>query len=177
MALPRWLVLTAAISMQLLPGTSAADDTPSFVRLKPVDAEMRRLMVAGYQRSATFRRLVDEIHGSRALVVVQFGSCGRGRYRACVSHIGGDARQRSLRIKVSPQTTTDRLIATIAHELQHALEIAGAPDVVTAGHVVALYRRIGVGECRDGLSEACETNEALETERRVLAELYDRDRR
>jgi hypothetical protein len=35
------------------------------------------------------------------------------------------------------------MIAVIAHELQHAVEVAGDPGVVDDAGLVALYRRIG----------------------------------
>ena len=142
-----------------------------FVRLKPADSEMRRLIVDGHLRSAEFRRLVDQIQRSNAVVIVQFGDCAKGRFRACVTNVDGDARQRSVRVKISPRTTEDRLIATIGHELQHVVEILADVNVTGADTALALYRRIGEGQCRAGLSEACETRAALATERHVLQEL------
>ena len=53
----------------------------------------------------------------------------------------------------------------------------GEPEVDTRRHAMdatrtlAWYRRIGEGKCREGLSEACETKAALDTERQVLDEL------
>jgi hypothetical protein len=146
-------------------------DAPAFVRVKPIDTEMRRLVIEGYTRSSTFRRLMTEIHQTNVIVVIQFGGCDKGRIRSCVSHVEGDQRQRHIRIKVDTRTTSNGLIATIAHELHHALEIAREPDAANAEHVLALYRRIAIGRCAEGLSEECETNAALEVERRVNEEL------
>lgn len=170
MSLPVGRSLALVVALWLTPSASGAD-VPPLVRLKPADAEMRRLVSDGYARSATFRAMVDRIHGSAAIIILQFGTCGGGRYRACVSNVDGTSRQRAIRIKVGTRTTGDRLIATIAHELQHALEITGEPDVTSPDAVIALYRRIGVGQCREGLSEACETEAALTAERQVLEEL------
>ena len=36
------------------------------------------------------------------------------------------------------------MVALLGHELQHAAEVADAPDVQTVGQFAALYRRIGV---------------------------------
>jgi hypothetical protein len=85
--------------------------------------------------------------------------------------VAGDERQRHIRIKVDTRTTDDRLIATIAHELQHALEIAQRPEVTNSQQVLALYRTIGIGKCRQGLSELCETEAALQVETLVNTEL------
>lgn len=150
---------------------SVVDEAPPLVRVKPVDTEMRRLVTDGYQRSATFRALIAEIHQTNVIVAIQFGLCANGRVRSCVTNVDGDERQRHVRIKVNTRTTDDRLIATVAHELQHALEIAREPQVWNAQQALALYRRIGIGKCREGLSERCETQAALEIERSVNDEL------
>jgi hypothetical protein len=140
-------------------------------RLKPADPEMRRLIVDGHLKSEVFRRLIDEIQHSDAVVVVQFGLCSNGRFRSCVTNVDGNERQRQIRVKVNTRTTDDRLIATIAHELQHVVEILREPSARNAETALALYRRIGKGKCREGLSDACETDAALGTESQVLEEL------
>jgi hypothetical protein len=141
------------------------------VRLKPADAEMRRLIGEGYGRSTSFRELVDAIHRSNAIVTVQFGLCANGRFRSCVTNVAGDDRARSIRIKVNTRTTDNRLIATIAHELWHAMEILSEPDAINPERVLTLYRRIGTGACRKGLSDRCETEAARAVEARVDEEL------
>jgi hypothetical protein len=140
-------------------------------RLKPADAELRRLTGEGYERSASFRALVDAIHRTNGVVTVQFGMCANGRFRSCVTNVAGDQRLRSIRIKVNTRTTDNRLIATIAHELWHAIEILAEPSATNSEQVVGLYRRIGAGACRKGLSNACETDAARAVEARVEEEL------
>ena len=151
-------------------GQSPAPATP-LVRLKPADPEMRRLIGEGYGRSTSFRELVDAIHRTNAIVTVQFGLCANGRFRSCVTNVAGDHRARSIRIKVNTRTTDNRLIATIAHELWHAIEILGEPGATDPERVLALYRRIGIGACREGLSDRCETEAARAVESRVEEEL------
>ena len=85
--------------------------------------------------------------------------------------MSGDATARNIRIVINTRTTNDRLIATIAHELQHALEIIRTPEATGAEQVMALYRRIGKGECAKGRSDRCETEAALAVEAKVLGEL------
>jgi hypothetical protein len=164
-------LLIGALAFQQNTPRTVDDEAPRLVRIKPADAEMRRLVLSGHARSATFRALMDEIHQTNVVVVIQFGQCAKGRIRSCVSHVEGDSRQRHIRIKVNTRTTDDRLIATIAHELHHALEIAREPDVTSSELTLALYRRIGMGRCREGLDEKCETEAALQSEHRVNDEL------
>ena len=143
----------------------------ALTRLKPADAEMRRLILEGHARSAVFRGLVDEIQRSNAVVVVQFGLCANGRIRSCVSNVDGDVQRRHIRIKLNTTATDDRLIATIAHELQHAVEIVRDPDTVDVATTLLLYRRIGTRDCRTGLTDKCETEAALRIETLVNEEL------
>jgi hypothetical protein len=174
MALAASLVVVM-LSAGLLASVNGSQHQPEelqFVRLKPAHPEIRRLLVAGHSRSEVFRALVDEIQRSNAVVVIQFGLCANGRFRSCVTSVDGDSRQRHVRVKINPRPTDDRLIATVAHELQHVVEIVRQPDVTNAETALSLYRRIGTGRCREGLSEACETEAALSIEARVLDDLW-----
>lgn len=171
-------VLVATMLLGTGEGMASQDGGSSvpLVRLKPADAEMRRLISDGFDRSATFRALVDAIHQSNGVVIVQYGLCANGRFRSCVTNVDGDRGRRNIRIKVNTRATDDRLIATVAHELHHAIEILSDPEVASPESVLALYRRIGTGPCRQGLSEACETDEALRVEAVVNDELARRAR-
>ena len=168
--------LVVMMLMEAILGTPLAAAQPAgeiqFVRLKPAGPDLRRLLVEGHSRSEVFRALVDEIQRSNAVVVIQFGLCANGRFRSCVTSVDGDSRQRHVRVKIKPRPTDDRLIASVAHELQHVVEIVRQPDVTNAETALSLYRRIGTGRCREGLSEACETEAALSIEARVLDDLW-----
>ena len=173
----RAFVLCPAIAAVLVLGACVAADAAQHVpsrltRVRGADPEMRRLVLDGDTRSATFSALVDEVQRSNAIVVIQFGLCANGRIRSCVANVDGDARQRHIRIKVNARTTEDRLIATIAHELQHAAEITREPGAFNSEQALALYRRIATGKCREGLSDACETDAALRVEALVNDELH-----
>jgi hypothetical protein len=157
------------------PPTIGAPDSadPLFTRVRSTERYMIELIREGYDRSATFRQLVDALQRSNVIVFVQPGYCARGRIRSCLVSVGGSLMERHIRIKVDPQHTTQfGLIATVAHELQHAVEIAEQPEVVDASGALKLYRQIALGQCRSGLSEECETKRALATERKVTEELF-----
>jgi hypothetical protein len=164
------LVALAAAAPALADGQ---DDAPGrFTRVRAANPELRRVIAEGADRSPTFLALASELQRSTAIVQVQFGRCPRGNFRSCVASVEGDARQRHIRVFVDTRTSHDRLIATIAHELQHAVEIVRSPDAIDAERTLALYRRIAVGKCREGLSDSCETAEAQAVEAAVLEELH-----
>jgi hypothetical protein len=165
------LVLTFAILADGKSG-AAADDAPGlFTRVRSTQRFMIALIREGYDRSPGFRDLVDVLQQSNVIVFVQPTSCSGGRIRSCLVSVNGSRRERHIRVNVDTHTSHDSLIATVAHELQHAVEIAEHPEVIDARGALALYRQIALGRCREGLSEECETTRALATERRVLEEL------
>ncbi len=152
-----------------------ADDVPGlFTRVRSTQRFVIALIREGYDRSQTFAGLVDTLQQSNVIVYVQPAVCAGGRIRSCLTSVNGSAVERHIRINVDTRTSHIALIATIAHELQHAVEIAERPDVFDASAARRLYREIGIGQCRDGLSDECETNRALTTEARVTEELFAR---
>ncbi len=76
--------------------------------------------------------------------------------------------QRYLRIQVSLTMSPDEMIAVIAHELRHAVEVADAPDVRNETSLVKLYERIGR---RSGVPHCYETDAAQDAARHVRREL------
>jgi len=148
-------------------------DKPKFTRVRSMDRYIFELVMKGYERSSTFRVLVDTLQQSNAIVLIQPGRCAGGRIRSCLVSVNGSDEERHIRIRVDPQHTIEiGLIAAVAHELQHAVEITERQDIVDAAGVLRLYRRIAYGRCQQGLSEECETSQALTTERKVLLELW-----
>ena len=169
------VVVVAVMGLQTSEANANRTNSMLYTRVRSTNRYIGALVREGYERSATVRELVHTIQGSNVTVWVEPGMCAGGRIRACLVSVSGSARARYIWIKIDPQhTIRDRLIAAIAHELQHAVEIAEEPDVTDASAVVSLYRRIAIGRCREGLSEECETERALEIEKIVNAQLVGR---
>jgi hypothetical protein len=146
---------------------AAAAEEPSLARMPHVRAPHRNITVLieqGYERSATFRRLVDDLERSNVIVHLQRAPrpiAGAGSLQFVVT-AGG---QRYLRVYLNMRLPSPPLIGIIAHELMHALEIASAPEVVDEATMVALYRRIGRRN-RHGYDTdtACDIGERVVTE-------------
>jgi len=168
-------LMVTLLGLQTVEEAPEGTNAPSFTRVRSTEPYVFGLVHEGYERSHTFREIVDGLQRSNVIVMVLPGLCAHGRIRSCVVAVDGSDRDRHIRIKIDPQhTIRDGLIAAIAHELQHAVEIAEHAEVTNAGATLALYRRIAYGRCGQGLSEECETTRALEAEKEVLQELLRR---
>jgi hypothetical protein len=104
----------------------------------------------GVRRSATIRRLGDVIDASDLIVYLSRGNCPRPAV-ACLMMGPREPETRYVRINfrlpdgpgVPRAWHRDDLTAMIAHELQHAAEVAGWPDVVDGATLRAAHKRAG----------------------------------
>jgi hypothetical protein len=142
------VVLSAVIVCAAAPLASASPADAS--RVRSTDAAMLVLVREGAERSATFSTLVDTIGQSNGIVYVEFGYCAFGHLNGCLlPYIASSRGDRYLRIIVTPdknRRSHDQLLALIAHELRHALEVIEHPEVVDVATMEAMYRRIGTPE-------------------------------
>ncbi len=104
-------------------------------------------MKAGYQKSPTFRRLVDELQRSDLIVYVAEVPCLPEPDAGAMQLAGRAGRQRYVRISIKRVANPRLFIAAIAHELQHARELAENPHVGDEASLEALYREIGRPSC------------------------------
>ena len=133
----------AIVSMALGAGVSAADpDTRLARRVRPLDMWADETFDRGLSRSAVIRRLVEALEQSDLIVHVQsvptlpLGTAGQMRFA------GDRGGSRYVRIQLHRVLAPDERAAILAHELQHALELAQSP-ARTDDAVRELYERIG----------------------------------
>jgi hypothetical protein len=125
-------------------GTPAEDPMPRIPRVRAENPLLSAAVAQGAERSPTFRRLIEAIEATDGLVYVLEGKCGQG-VRACL-HMSLElsGKNRLLRILVNSRRAPGcELIASIGHELQHALEALSNPNVRTAFGLSSFFHRIG----------------------------------
>jgi hypothetical protein len=115
----------------------------SVAHLRPEGSFERRVIVEGVCGSATFRSLVDAIQRSDVIVYVAMRWLGDRRLRGRLDFLTATAKDRVLRAVFSFPLDRATRIAVLGHELQHAVEVAGAPDIRTRGAFAAHYRAHG----------------------------------
>ena len=79
---------------------------------------------------------------------------------------------RYVRVSLNPELTSNQIIATLAHELQHAIEVSEDADRGRRSQHGHLYKRIGQPS-RGLVTHGCETQAAQNTGNRVRRELVE----
>ena len=111
--------------------------------VRPTDPRAAAAIALGIERSPTFRSLIDAISHSDLIVYVtaQFEMAvpidGEIHF---VTQVGS---HRYMRVLIRGELGPWDRCTIIAHELQHAREVANAPEVVDNKTMDALYHRIG----------------------------------
>jgi hypothetical protein len=136
-----WLALLAApASTQAAPNAVV----PGGPRLRPDDSRSAAVVIEGLERSTTLRSLVDQLEARNVIVYVQVQPSLKGRLAGSLTWITAAGRYRYVRVSWSPELSMSLAIATLGHELQHAVEVANEPSIVSAETLEAYYRRHGI---------------------------------
>ena len=122
---------------------AAADGAPVISRVRSDNPFLASLLRSGVERSATLRRLVDTIDATDGLVYLDEGQCRHG-VRACLlGSVTIAGPHRVLRIVLDIHGAEQNLLGSIGHELRHAVEVLGAPQVRNQATMTAFYQREG----------------------------------
>ena len=121
------------------------------------------------ERSPIVEDLIQKIEESGLVVyitdVMPGAVAGPASY---LTYLTNDEKARYLLIRIDRwRTTPYERIALLGHELQHALEVAAAPEVRDSKGLAALYRRIGW----EGQKDRFETAAARSVGNQVRAQL------
>jgi hypothetical protein len=162
------LLSTATIGAPVAPRTPYSLLESPARHVRTIDKRVQRLLVIGVARSGTFASLMEQMNASDVIVYIEptqtLPTTLAGRL-LLMPLAGG---QRYLRIQVAVATGPDDMIAVIAHELRHAVEVADDPTVRNESDLAKLYERIGR---RSGFGHCYETEAAQDAARVVRREL------
>lgn len=158
--------LVAALVIAANPTAQAAPPSEARQAVRPSDARSQALVRSAAASSPTVAALLDSLETTDVIVLLQspmarFGFAGDLRF---LSATGG---RRYVAVRVSAEQPPRDQIAILGHELQHAAEVAGAPEVTSGSALAGLMRGIG----RRSLGGAFETDAAVEVTRQVRKEV------
>ena len=149
-----------------------ADPIPG-PRLRIPDQRLLPVVQTGREQSPSFRALVDRLETTDVVVYVQ---CARLRSQldgelTFLSAAGG---LRYVVVRIAWDLPLDRKIAILGHELQHALEVADNPEIVSAGTLALAFKRFGFAKRRGFDRVDFDTAAAIDTGVTIWRELADR---
>jgi hypothetical protein len=170
----RALVCAAVLALLIAPATrAAADEAADFAhlpRIRTADARLRRLIQQGMRRSSTFKALVDRLQRSDVVVYVQCDGDPRSRLAGRLTFVSSAGGFRYVVARLAPLDASAQQIAILAHELQHAVEIADTPAIVDSQSLAREYLRIGHVNVWSPLAGISFDSEAAVAAGRLVAE-------
>jgi hypothetical protein len=148
---------------------SGSDDWRQ-ARIRPQDPRLGDLLRTGADRSPTLRNIVERLEAGHLIVYVSQSPTMRSSLAGKLTWMTKTGPFRYVRVTINPEQSADQMIATLAHELQHALEVGGDESVVDQRSLIGLYQRIG-RPSTSGVNAGFETAAAQATGLQVRREL------
>ena len=145
-------------------------------RIRSIDASVQALLADGYRRSPTLQRLAVDVARTDGIVYFQSAHCPVRTLRACLLHTILDAGDfRYLWIRIKPDEPPDEMVASVAHELQHALEVLSQKWIRNRWDLLTFYRSAAAGAFGStplgSMFTSYETTAAIEITGKVRSEL------
>lgn len=167
MARIRWLVYALALA-----GASPALGAPhlpsSIPRIRPIGESAALVIERGIAHSPTFRDVAARLERSDVVVYVSVEPRPPGKCPGATRFVAATRYNRFLHIALDRTLAPKAMISLLAHELQHALEVAEAPEILDIDSFREYYERLGFHNEHMGTFDS---RAARETGRRVRAEL------
>jgi hypothetical protein len=139
-------------------------------RIRPTDQRVAAILRNGLERSPRLRALVGQVEGGSVFVYLGMDPRIDGALAGRLTFVGDAGKYRYLRVAINPVLGTNLIVASIAHELQHVVEVIEHPEVTSESGLRTLYERIGQGT-RAGGVPGFETRAAVATTYQVRREL------
>lgn len=139
----RWLCALVLVTGSVIPPLAASAASHDVTHLRVQDSRTATALRDGLLRSPTLRKLVDQIEASNMFVYVGLNPFMKSRLAGQTTWMGKAREYRYLRVAINGDLVADQIIATLAHELRHVIEVIDDETVVDEGTLVSLYRRIG----------------------------------
>lgn len=170
---PRRIALAATLLIAAAAGSGLAEESVPvpIERVRVADARLSSAFDDGLLRSSTLKGLVETLQRSDVIVHISPAPAAQTAFGGDLHVVAAGAGVRYVRVRIRRDLPRSRIVAMIAHELQHAVEVAAAPRVVDEATLDDLYHEIGY---RVGTHQH-ETAGAIRAAHQVLRELT-RDR-
>jgi hypothetical protein len=148
---------------------------PTDSHVRSAETRIVNLLRDGVSRSSIFRALVAALDTSDVIVYIESNlRMSHGFSGYLVDHVNVAGGHRYLHVVVNPELSQHRLLGVIAHELQHAVEVAETASVRSDADLRALFKSRDSGTCGVAAHSCTETDAAVHVQEGVLEELNGR---
>jgi hypothetical protein len=155
-------------------GRAAGQDVPapaSTLHARSEQPYLAALIQDGIARSETFAHVVDALNHTDVVAYLDSSARMRAGFDGYLLHrVRAAGGLRYVHVIVRTGLVRDRLISTIAHELQHVLEVAESP-AQTDDALKDWLEHLDAGSC---LSTCVETAAAEQVQEAVFRELHQK---
>lgn len=168
-------VASAFIAVVILATTlvpaHAADRATNDQHVRTSEATLANLIRRGMAESPYFRSLVERLNATDVIVYVKSHSNLPSQIEGHLQMIGSGGGRRYVVVALAFGRPETRTLATLGHELQHALEIAERPQITDSQSMAKAFAEFGYISLVARFPEAYETYAAGEAGARVWLEL------
>lgn len=169
----RWVAALCLVLAAPAPRARASATDLRF-HVRSSDRWLGTLVEDGVRTSPTLQALVDRLMASDVIVFVQCDRMGPSHIAGRLTFVTAAGGYRYVVVRMRRLGSRPHQMALLAHELQHAVEIAGAPSIVDQASLGRAYEEIGYANRRSGLEgRSFDTDEAVRVGVKVLTELLD----
>jgi hypothetical protein len=139
--------------------------------VRPETAALRTLVGRASAQSPLVHTLIDRLDHSEVVVYVRYRPFGARLLDGRLGWLSTVGRRRYLIIELACDRNALVQMATLGHELYHAIEIAGEPSIVDARTLARFYARVGTPSPAPDYAQTFETRAAAGMGARVRQEL------
>lgn len=155
------------VTMVMMAAALAAQDGVAR-HVRASEPRVVSLIEAGVSRSETFRLLVKTLNESDVIVYVEPKQTRQALGGFLAHSVVAQGGHRYLHVAVEIHGTERRVVALLAHELQHAVEVAREPDARDAEGLDRLFARLAIQFGCGGTS--CSETQAAKNVEAVVGE-------
>ena len=133
----------AFLFVAFTPNPLASEHAVIDPHIRSATPELVDAVADGALLSPTLHQLVERLDASDVVVYLRFDQSPPPRLSGHLSLISAVAGRRYVRVSIDQHQAGWQRIATLGHELYHAVEVAESPSVTDDTTMIRLYQRIG----------------------------------
>ena len=168
------VVVAILVAIVIAGRPARAEDGWNPPHVRPETAATQELVAVAITRSPTIRAMLERIEHTDVVVYIRHRQFSDSTLDGHIGVLSSVAGRRYLVIEIPTGRGWIEQIATLGHELHHALEIADHGSIVDSRSLAAFYEHFGVRTGGFGESGTFETAGARQTGQQVRRESFNR---